>query len=167
MKTVVHLSVNVLSFCLLLVLWRCFDDGVIFYQGLLLCVILAACNYYLFRRSDFILEKTLLIFFVLYSFNITVPALLDRSISYYIIGLTANEDGVGLEKYRHAFYKGFILNNGAIEKRLDEQKLSGNIICFEDKCRLTSRGAFIFKMNLFLTKVLNLDSRYVSPENYN
>jgi hypothetical protein len=144
--------------------------GVIFYEGLAICLVLSLINFgvlYYFRRGRGAhLIHTLLLFFFLYSINITIPALLDRSISYYIIGITANEGESNLEQYKTAFFNGFINNNGAIEKRLNEQVISGNIVCVDGACRLSDRGYMIYKANIYMASVLRLDTRYVKPENY-
>lgn len=164
------LPVNIFLFCISLVVFRQFHAGVIFYEGLAICLVLSLLNFglvsYWRRDKGMNVIHSMLVFFLLYSFNITIPALLDRSISYYIIGVTANEGDSNLEQYKTAFLKGFINNNGAIEKRLNEQVISGNVVCMDGACRLSDRGYMIYKANIFMASMLHLDTRYVKPENY-
>jgi hypothetical protein len=167
---IISLPIYVVLFCLLLVISRQFNFGVIFYEGVAISFLLFIINLKLisFFGKDGMMNllHSLLVFFLLYSFNITIPALLDRSISYYIIGVTAIEGESNVAQYKTAFFNGFINNNGAIEKRLNEQVISGNIVCLDGACRLSDRGYMIYKANVFMASVLRLDTRYVKPENY-
>jgi hypothetical protein len=164
------LPINLVAFVVSLVSLRQFIDGVIFYQGVLICVLISLLNFFFLKRFKFDMKLkvvySLMVFFMLYSFNITFPALLDRSISYYIIGVTASENGLSVVQYQEAFQRGFIINNAAIEKRLSEQIISGNINCVDGLCRLTDRGYMVYKANIFMASLLRLDTRYVKPENY-
>lgn len=147
-----------------------FPDGIVFYQGVAIClfVSLAIC-FIMFLVKLPATENMLVsvaIFFMLYSVNITFPALLDRSISYYIIGITAKDGSADIDRYRQGFYNGFVVNNKAIEKRLNEQIATGNITCNDGVCYLTSKGKALYRVNLFLATLLKLDTRYVDPVNY-
>lgn len=168
---IASLPLYVVLFCLVLVLSRQVYSGVIFYEGVFISLALAFLNfgmlsYWLRGNKGVNIIHSMLVFFFLYSFNITIPSLLDRSISYYIIGVTANEGESNLELYKIAFFNGFINNNGAIEKRLNEQVISGNVVCVDGTCRLSDRGYAIYKANIFMASLLHLDTRYVKPENY-
>lgn len=162
---------SVFIYVIMLVLIRnLHPDGIVFYQGIAISLIVSLGLCFIMFLLKIPSTQNVLgsvgIFFMLYSINITFPALLDRSISYYIIGITAKDGRADVDRYRTGFYKGFVVNNQAIEKRLKEQIATGNITCNDGECCLTSKGKVLYRVNLFLATLLKLDTRYVDPVNY-
>ena len=146
-----------------------YPSPIIFYQGIVVNIILLILSLsllFLVKRDEVVKTLTAISivvgFLVSYSFHITIPSLLDRSISLYIIGLTHESGGENISQYKQDFYSGFINKNGAVEKRVNEQLVSGNIIC-DNICTLTEKGESIYKLNIFLANLFNVDSRYVNP----
>ena len=107
-------------------------------------------------------------FFVCYSFFITVPALLDRSISLYLLRLLEVEQSAASQHQLNTWYiNGFVYHNNAVMKRLNEQVYSGNIKLVDDCYTLTDRGRFILKVNDLFVSLFKTDARYSRPEGYN
>lgn len=152
-------------------------SDIIFYQGLLWLLMFAASC----LIGSFTLHKIKIIDFnsfheqilslviaslLFYSFHITIPSLLDRSISLYIIGITEKKENSTITDYREQFYQGFIIKNEAVEKRLNEQIVTGNIKCKQGKCTLTDKGRNIYKLNNWLANIFNVDDKYINPAIY-
>jgi len=141
---------------------------IIFYQGLELIILLIPLFYiilyYTLKNNESSLNICFTFFLLAYSFHITVPSLLDRSISLYILGLSNVQSYTSMESYKSAFYNGFIIKNEAIEKRVNEQINSGNLFCKLDQCILTPRGKVVHSINSTLVKIFNVDPRYVNPD---
>lgn len=176
------LKIAVISFFALVVIFimerRFNPTDIIFYQGLKLVVIFFIGGF----ASVFILNRTgaityeatnnsyliiLLASLLFYCFHITVPSLLDRSISLYIIGVSEKKTDSTIYDYRKQFYYGFIVKNQAVEKRLNEQIVTGNIECRRSTgCNLTKKGRIVYKLNNWLVGLFNLDDKYVNPEIY-
>ncbi len=108
-------------------------------------------------------QAILLYLFIGYSFAITVPSLLDRSISLYILGLVAVDEKAGLSEKEidDLFYQGFIQANDAVKKRLIEQVASGNVVEEHDTYKVTTRGLLIYHIHSTLAGLFNTDKRYV------
>jgi hypothetical protein len=98
-----------------------------------------------------------------YSFLITVPTLLDRSISLYILATIYAEKKINKEGVEDYFVKGFVKKNKAIDKRLQEQIFTKNIIINQDSYEITERGAIVNKLNIFLSNIYNTDKNYLKP----
>lgn len=159
---------------LYLVVRQVIPDPIIFYQGLAV-IAFATLGFataitiaFLVSRisvtqRDVHLTAILIAALSLYGTHVTVPSLLDRSISLYLIGLTHEGSAKTLPEYRDLFYRGFIVRNGAIEKRLYEQVRSGNLEEVSGAYTLSRRGTMIYHLNQMLAKIFNTDTRYVAP----
>lgn len=98
-----------------------------------------------------------------YGFLITVPSLLDRSISIYLIGTVARagDDGLTLPAIQRAFVQGYVDGTSAVERRLHEQIVSGTIVRDGDRYRITPRGRLVYRTNVELARLFNIPDRYV------
>jgi hypothetical protein len=151
-------------------------SGIIFYQGLLTIFFIAFLSIFFLifahlKRLEYLdkqfsdLFKISIVIFILfsYSFHITIPSLLDRSISLFMIAVTEKKPGLQIEEFRYLFYKNFLIDNKAIEKRLDEQIVSGNMYLNNNSYYLTEKGRQIQSLNIFFVKTFNADDRYILP----
>lgn len=169
-KNVIFYSLfGFLSYLLLYITCRqIFPAEIIFYQGLYIIFITSSAfflfSYFRFRNLDLSALSALIIILAGYSFHITIPSLLDRSISLYILGLSNQNTPTSIQDYRQSFYSGFIENNQAVEKRMREQEKTGNLTCNKEGCLLTKKGQTTRDLNIFLVKIFNVDPRYVTPE---
>lgn len=167
-KTLLLSLIFFIIFIILYILIRqFFPSKIIFYQGLILIALLFITSIPIAKKllihwQDAI-YCSIIFFLTAYSFHITIPSLLDRSISLYIIGLTHEHKIVSVADYQKYFYSGFILNNGAIEKRVNEQIATGNLNCNQSVCSLSEKGSRTYDVNVFLARLFNVDPRYVDP----
>jgi len=98
-----------------------------------------------------------------YSFVITIPALLDRSISIFMISVIAQErdEGVGEDAIQDIFLAGYVDGKSVVRKRLNEQLASRNIVMEKGTYKITERGKFVYRVNVFLADLFNIDDKYV------
>lgn len=114
-----------------------------------------------------ILQAAVFSLFVCYSFFITVPALLDRSISLYLLRLLETEQrAASLQELSTWYVDGFVFGNEALTKRLDEQLHTGNIEEKDGCYSLTIQGEFTLTINDIFVQLFNTDRRYSNPTNY-
>jgi hypothetical protein len=85
-----------------------------------------------------------------YIFAISVPTVIDRSLSFYILEkLQQRGGGIQLSKFNYIFTTEYMREHRLVDVRLTEQVESGTIIV-EDGCvRLTSRGASLASFSRF------------------
>ena len=171
------LIIYVILFIVVYVIWRKINpDPIVYYNGLIILLgstfVFSILTFLLLRaRPDLELLKliafpSLVCFLFLgYSFVITIPSLLDRSISIYLIGTVASagNEGYSVEKIQKVFEMGYINGTTAIQKRLDEQVASGNMTRSEDIFSITPRGMLVHKINLILAGLFNIPDTYIRP----
>lgn len=109
-----------------------------------------------------------LVTFVLlaYAFVITIPSLLDRSISIYVIGTVAEAGtgGIAVEAIQESFLRGYVGGTQTVEKRLNEQLVTGNMMREGDRVVITPRGLWVHRTNLFLAGMLSIPDTYIMPK---
>lgn len=102
-------------------------------------------------------EKIQMIFsFVLmgYMFAISVPTVLDRSLSFYLLE-KIYERGGGIKKsgFSDVFTKEYMVEHRLVDVRLTEQLSSGTIIITDEGCvKLTKKGASLAKFSRYFRK---------------
>ena len=137
---------------------------IIFYEGIFIIV---GVTFISMLLRFFKQMHTYFTFFLFcYAFLITIPSLLDRSISLYILGLLHNEKIATLSELQNYYVSGFVYHNEAIEKRLNEQVRSGNIILVNGDYSLTKKGEVLFYFNQHLAVLFNTDINYTNPVSY-
>ena len=101
--------------------------------------------------------------FVSYSFVITIPSLLDRSISIFLITAVAESGSKGIsdDSLQHLFLDKFVNKKTAINKRLDEQVLSNHFIMDDETYYITKKGHFIYLINQIFAIIFNIDDKFV------
>lgn len=76
-----------------------------------------------------------------YIFAISVPTVIDRSLSFYILEkLQQRGGGIQLSKFNYIFTNEYMREHRLVDIRLTEQMESGTITIQGDCVRLTSRG---------------------------
>lgn len=92
-------------------------------------------------------EKLLLIiiFSLLgYVLSMSIPALIDRSLSFYMLEkLQQSHVGIDRKKFDELFIKDFVKQYNMIDVRLTEQLTSGTIFIENDCVKLTIKGQMI------------------------
>lgn len=126
-----------------------FNINVIFYSAIvdgivatfLASLILFTVNY--FRLFNWFEKTQLIIIWLLagYAFAISVPTVIDRSLSFYILEkLQQRGGGIKLNSFEQVFTQEYVKEHRLIDVRLTEQVESGTIQ-IEDGCvKLTKKG---------------------------
>ena len=167
-------AILVLAFFALYILKRwTFPNPVVFYEGafvgiFVFCFALIYClHLYRTKRVELFrkwLSAALIQVLFSYSFIITFPALLDRSISLFIIASIAKiERPLEREVLVQHFKNGYVDKSFTVDKRLDEQLVSGNVEYIDDKIMITDRGRRLYRLNIFLASLFNISKKYVDP----
>ncbi|MGI9322752.1 MAG: hypothetical protein ACR2PJ_04125 [Pseudomonadales bacterium] len=153
LKRQVAPSINVLIECLLIFV-------------LLVPVVLAA-YVLLYKKRVLTLEgavgAAMIFIFSSACFYFTVPAVVDRSVTLYLINLLdSNEEGMSLEEIREEFIEVYFYRSRGIEKRLNEQLDSGNVsVDGNGVYRLTAGGRFTIATARVLSRIHSLDPQIV------
>jgi len=122
---------------------------VVFYSAIGCAVVAAALAALpLFRAKAFAgftgLEKTQLLAIWLlagYAFAISVPAVIDRSLSfYYLEKLQQRGGGIRADAFADVFTREYIVEHRLVDVRLTEQLQSGTIVIRDGCVLLTPRG---------------------------
>jgi hypothetical protein len=103
-------------------------------------------------------EKQLLVIIWLligYSLAISVPTVIDRSLSFYILEkLQQRGGGILQNSFQDIFVKEYVNEHRLVDVRLTEQLASGTIIIVDGCVRLTSKGNLIATFSRFFRKNL-------------
>ena len=100
-----------------------------------------------------------------YSFLITIPTLLDRSISIFLLAelKSSPNQSSSLDHLNRSFIVDYVDGSFQVEKRISEQISIGNLKMLENgNFQLTSRGLFIANVNYWLAKLFTVDTRYTN-----
>lgn len=163
MKRQVTATVFTLAYvcCLLLVYWlhvRYMRVDVVFYAAIVDSVIAAGillAPLILSQHSHCLtaLEKQLLVVVWLlggYSFAISVPTVIDRSLSFYILEkLEQRGGGILLDRFSDVFTFEYLPEHRLVDVRITEQEQSGTIYIDRGCVRLTEKGRRIAHMSLY------------------
>ncbi|MCU1026135.1 hypothetical protein [Stenotrophomonas maltophilia] len=104
------------------------------------------------------LEKSLLCIIWLlggYSFAISVPTVIDRSLSFYILEkLEQRGGGIRQSAFQDVFTKEYMVEHRLVDVRLTEQESSGTVEIVNGCVRLTKKGESIAALSRFYRKNL-------------
>jgi len=143
-----------------------FKVGVVFYSALFDAVIASILALIIVIRvkwfkvfTSFETLQLLLIWLLLgYSFAISVPTVIDRSLSFYILEkLQQRGGGIKLADFDQVFTREYVKEHRLVDVRLTEQQQSGTIIIKDGCVKLTAWGQTLatssrFFRNHFLPK---------------
>jgi len=138
-----------------------FRINVVFYSAMLdgvLASVFAAVV--LFKVKSFslfnVFEKTQMIaiwFLLGYVFAISVPTVIDRSLSFYILEkLDQRGGGIQLASFEDVFTKEYVKEHRLVDVRLTEQQESGTIIIQDGCVKLTERGKRLADFSRYFRK---------------
>lgn len=95
-------------------------------------------------------------------FLVLLPVTVDRSVSVYLLS-TIERRPMSPAELQRAFIDGYVLKMGAIDRRIDEQRKSGNVAVAPDgKVRLTSQGERFMAFSRLVARLFGTDPRFVS-----
>ncbi|MGI9230051.1 MAG: hypothetical protein ACR2P9_09365 [Gammaproteobacteria bacterium] len=100
-------------------------------------------------------------------FYMTVPAIVDRSVTLYLMNLLDNnEQGMSIEEIRTEFIDVYFNKSGGIEKRLNEQLDSGNLAYNNGTYQITNAGKRTMTIARILSYIHALDPNIVEKRTH-
>lgn len=155
-----------------------FKNTILFYRGiiflLLSCTIITPILL-LFRKKSSnrvwtykdIVLSLVLIFNLNLIFFTHLPVTADRSVSVFMLGYLNNNSSKSLtsQQITNFFTNKYLYEYGAMNKRLNEQIESGNIMQVENGYQITKQGQFLMKVYHLIANIFAVDDKLVSPAN--
>jgi len=135
------------------VLYSAVADGV-------LAALVAAGFLYLWRGLNIFngfekLQLTVIWLLGGYIFAISIPTVIDRSLSFYILEkIQQRGGGIQLAKFEEVFTKEYVKEHRLADVRLTEQQQSGTITIQDGCVKLTERGVQLANFSRFFRKNL-------------
>ncbi len=177
MRSVIHccwlftvVGIGFVLFCLLLAS-GIGGSTILFYRGLVLAAVTAlvagTLGATIARRygiAPLAVAAALSTFCVSACFLVLFPVTIDRSVSVYLLATIDRQGVAGMSKgeLEGAFVDGYVREMGAIDRRIIEQRISGNIIEHEQgRVRLTERGRRFIMLSRSAARLLGTDPRFV------
>lgn len=97
-----------------------------------------------------------------YGFAISIPTVIDRSLSMYILEkLQQRGGGIKLASFEEVFTKEYVKEHRLVDVRLTEQMESGTIVIADGCVKLTEKGAAIAQLSRFYRQHLLPKKRLV------
>lgn len=150
---------------------------ILFYRGFLLCIVVAVlvalAASLLWRRRwmeqmPLVIAAAALSFSANLSFLIVIPVTIDRSISVFLLaGIeaeTAQGRAVTPERLQSLFVDRYVVGMRQIDRRIDEQSRSGNIVVEQGEIHLTPRGQDFVGFARMVAEFWGTDPRFVSGD---
>lgn len=111
------------------------------------------------------IELSIIWIFLAYILAISVPTVIDRSLSFYILEKLNQRGGaINLSSFDSVFKNEYMNEHRLVDVRITEQINSGTIV-IDDKCvKLTERGRKIAKFSLFYRNNLLPKKRLILNE---
>ena len=155
-----------------------FPNQIIFSQGNYVCLsvflleLIVFIIFYKFARNrnlDEFMEKilpSLLMSLILnYSFVLTVPTTIDRSITVFILGGIDSFGSANSSAISENFKSVYINEDLQIKRRIQEQLALGNLersTSIPDQYELTNKGKLIVNLHKFFASVFNISPFYAT-----
>lgn len=173
-KALAALSIYLISVCIIYYLHVLyFRVDVVFYSALFdvllasLVVLLAlrfGCNFFPFNTFEKI-QLFVICLLVGYILAISVPTVIDRSLSFYILEkIDQQEGGIRLDQFEKVFTIDYAREHRLVDVRLTEQLHSGTIVIENNCVKLTSRGEMLAAFSRFYRQNLLPKNRLLMGE---
>jgi hypothetical protein len=101
-------------------------------------------------------------------FLVLLPVTVDRSVTVYLLSTIERQQDAGIAppKLERAFVEGYVVKMGAVDRRIDEQRRSGNITVGSDgKVRLTKQGERFMAVSRLVARLFGTDPRFTGSAN--
>lgn len=98
-------------------------------------------------------------------FLVLLPVTVDRSVTVYLLSRLEQQQqsGMNAAQLQQAFIDGYVVRLGAVDRRIDEQRKSGNVVVAPDgKVRLTGQGERFMEFSRVVERLFGTDPRFVS-----
>ncbi len=129
-----------------------FQIDVVFYSAILdgvlatalVGVILFSVPYFSLFNAFEKIQTIIICLLLSYAFAISVPTVIDRSLSFYILEkIQQRGGGIQLDSFEDVFTKEYVREHRLVDVRLTEQQASGTIVIQNGCVKLTGRGQAI------------------------
>lgn len=153
-----------------------FKNTILFYRGvifLLLSCTITTPFLLLFRKSSpthvWTYRDILLSLVLTFSLNLVffthLPVTADRSISVFMLGYLNSNPGKSTtsQEITEFFTQKYLYEYGAMDRRLNEQIESGNIVQNGSDYKISKRGQLIMKVYFFIVRLFAIDDKIISP----
>jgi hypothetical protein len=140
-----------------------FQVDVVFYSALidvmlaniLIFIVVTRLKFFsLFNKFEKI-QLTVICLFAGYSSAISVPTVIDRSLSFYILEkIEQRGGGIQLSKFEEVFTKEYAKEHRLVDVRLTEQQKSKTVKIVNGCVKLTERGEILVSFSKFFRKNL-------------
>ena len=147
-----------------------FVVGVVFYSSLLDAFIACAVTIFFLYKSKFENFERFLVILILisvgYIISISVPTVIDRSLSIYILEKIDQRDGgIKLNAFPDIFIYEYLPEHRLSDIRITEQLYSGTITINDENCvTLTNKGKLVVSLSSFFRSYLLPKKRLVNSE---
>ena len=146
--------------------------GILFYRGIALALVAALVTGIIAmwparRTSDSSLPIAAAALSLSFNicFLVLLPVTVDRSVSVYLLStIEQREDsGVTSAQLQKSFVDGYVVRMGAIDRRIDEQRKSGNVsVDAGGMVHLTKQGEHFMSLSRMVSRLFGTDPRFVS-----
>src|SRR5690606_37013811 len=90
-----------------------------------------------------------------YAFAISVPTVIDRSLSFYLLEKLDQRGGaIRQERFADLFVEEYLVEHRLVDVRLTEQQASGTVVLQQGCVRLTERGRLLARFSRFYRQQL-------------
>lgn len=147
---------------------------ILFYRGLVLIafgeafcfvVLLFACRQWPQWKVRDAVSASVFAAGIAFCLLIVLPVTIDRSISVFMLTEMAAQPDRGFTSLdmRNLFVDVYVERYRQIERRLEEQKISGNVTPTATGFRITPQGLAFVRFARLLSKIFQTDPRFVTP----
>jgi hypothetical protein len=153
------------------------SDPIIFYRGLKILLLTSFIQWlgltlvivYLFKKKISVANafaSTMAGLALCATFLIVVPVSLDRSVSVFLLGYMNNIGRpMTSDELENVLISKYVKEYQSIDRRMDEQIASGNIVEIDDgKYLLTTRGKNFIFVSKKIAKYFSVDERFLDPQ---
>ena len=148
---------------------------VFFYRGCALILVAALLNAGLMAiwqrflpRGVVMARDIILSSVVVMSLNLVffthLPVTADRSVTVFLLGYMADGESRTPQQVRDFFVARYVDDYAAMQRRFDEQIISGNIEKEGNHYRITQQGQSLLGFYDWMTEVFHIDKRFVRPQ---
>lgn len=168
---IVAAGLGFMLYCVLLASGLLAGSTILFYRGIALAIIAALAaggmGAIIARRrgtAPLAIGSALTCFSISACFLILFPVTIDRSVSVYLLATIDRQgpDGISSSDLEGAFVSGYVRDMRAIDRRIGEQRISGNIDQDANgTVRLTPQGRRFVAISRSAARLLGTDQRFV------
>ena len=173
----IHSFVFLISACFFVALFAFgskIESSNFFFRGVLYCFItgcFSALMVLVIKKTinGIVYQDVVLAFFVstlmLLVFFTHIPVTADRSLTIYLLGKmsTHPESTYKKQELEKLLIEQYIVEYGAVNKRIDEQIIIGTIKEDSSEYNITKKGYFLIKFYQITAKIFKIDSNLIKP----